>query len=179
MPDAALDLRFATAGDAAAVALMLREMDAHYRPGAVLPTAETYRRVAEATLVEREGTRFALCFAGGVPVGIACIGVLRPGRDLQGLVFLKDLFVAERARGRGVGRALMGFLARFALASGLGRIDLTTDADNAGARRLYTRLGGGASDKVFFTFRADALARLAEEPGPGAVEAGAAGSGAD
>lgn len=56
--------------------------------------------------------------------------------------FVKDLATAPRARGNGIGEALM--LTAFAAfkVRGLGRVDLKTSTiENAAAVRLYTRLG--------------------------------------
>ncbi len=162
---AAPEIGFADAAAIPEVARLLRAMDAFYRPGEALPDDATYLATVRRTMETREGTRFVLARAGGAAVGLACIAVLRPGRNLAGLVFLKDLFVDESARDRGVGRALMGFLARFAVEHGIGRIDLTTGRDNAGARRLYAALGGEEQDKVFFSFPAERLRRMADDAG--------------
>ncbi len=118
--------------------------------------------MASSTIAEREGMRFAICVAfDGKPLGVACVAVLRPGRDLRGLLFVKDLFVKEEARGHGIGSALMRFLAAFCLDQGIARIDLGTDRSNDGAQRLYDALGGVRQDKVAFTFPTDVLKRLA------------------
>jgi GNAT superfamily N-acetyltransferase len=164
---AAPEVRFAEVADAATVATLLRTMDMHYRPGETLRPAADYEASVVATIEAREGTRFALCLAAGEPLGLACIGVLRPGRDLKGLIFVKDVFVREEAQGRGIGTLLMRFLARFAISQGLGRIDLTTPVGNAGAQRLYAALGGVVQHKVCFSFPADSLQRLSGGGGAG------------
>lgn len=136
-------------------------MDEHYRPSEALPAPATYAAIAEATIRTQEGTRFVLCFADGRPAGLACLAVLRPGRDLKGLIFVKDLFVRAELRSRGLGRAMMRFIAEFALGQGIGRIDLAAGEDNPGARRLYEELGGLVRPAVYFNFPEDALRRLA------------------
>lgn len=109
-------------------------MDAYYRPGEVLPALEAYAAMAEATIKTQEGTRFVLCFLNDEPAGLGCFTVLRPGRDLKGLIFVKDLFVCAEKRGQGLGRALMRFIAGLALEHGISRFDLATDVANEGAR---------------------------------------------
>ena len=119
--------------------------------------------MASSTIVAREGMRFAIGVASdGKPLGVACVAVLRPGRDLRGLLFVKDLFVKEQARGQGLGSALMRFLAAFCLDQGIARIDLGTDRGNDGAQRLYDALGGVRQDKVAFTLPTDVLRKLAD-----------------
>lgn len=137
-------------------------MDAYYRPGEVLPAPEAYAAMAEATIKTQEGTRFVLCFASDEPAGLGCFAVLRPGRDLKGLIFVKDLFVRAEMRGKGLGRAMMQFIAEFALAHGIGRIDLATDIANEGARGLYEALGGVVRPAVYFSFPESALEELAK-----------------
>jgi len=166
VPDSAsaASIAFATLADTADVAQLIAAMDAHYRPGETLPPVDDYRAMVAATLREREGTRFVIARgADGTPFGLACIAVIRPGRDLKGLVYLKDLFVVEQARGRGLGRSLMAFLARFATDNGIGRIDFTTDRDNEGAQRLYAALGARVMEKIYYTLPGEQLAALATE----------------
>lgn len=65
-------------------------------------------------------------------------------------------------RSRGLGRAMMRFIADFALSQGIGRIDLAAGADNPRARKLYEELGGLVRPAVYFNFPEDALRKLAE-----------------
>ena len=155
------DVRIASAADARLAGDLLRAMDRHYRPGAVLPAPGDYAKMAAEAIEGNEGTRFALGFSSaGEPAGIACFAVLRPGRDKRGLVFVKDLFVKDDMRGQGIGTLIIRFLAKFCLDHGIGRIDLGTDRSNAGAQRLYDALGGVVQEKVNYSFPADVLKRL-------------------
>jgi GNAT superfamily N-acetyltransferase len=150
-PDAPqVAIRLAEPRDAEAVAGLIHTLEIHY--GGEAPPLESTLAMVRASMAEQEGTRHALAFVGGQPVGLACFAVLRPGFRLTGLVFLKELFVEEKARGQAVGAALMRWLAEYARARGLGRIDLTTEASNRGARAFYERLGAEPMDKVFYRF---------------------------
>jgi GNAT superfamily N-acetyltransferase len=54
--------------------------------------------------------------------------------------YLQDLFVAETARGRGLGRALIAAVVDQALEAGAGRVYWLTQEDNHAARALYEKV---------------------------------------
>lgn len=60
-------------------------------------------------------------------------------------LFLEDLYLAEAARGHGLGRRMMALLAGIARDRGWTRIDLRVRADNR-ARSFYDRAGMAALD---------------------------------
>ncbi len=53
--------------------------------------------------------------------------------------YLEDLFLDEKARGKGIGRALLDHLVALCKAKGWARLYWHTDEDNSTARRLYDR----------------------------------------
>lgn len=149
--------------DAPAVARLLAEMDRHYQ-GDTLEESEGVAQAARHLAEPENGTLYALARAGAEPVGIACFVLLRHGLRFPGSLFLKDLFVVEGARGGGAGEALLRFLASFAAAHGVSRIDLTVDAPNTAAARFYSRLGAEpCTGKIFYRFEADTVAALAAD----------------
>lgn len=153
---------WAQGSDAGDLALLFREMAAHYRQPD-LPRAEAEK--AAATWLERQSPHephFAIARIGGEPAGLACVALAHPGENLGRVLFLKDLFVREGHRGQAVGRALLGFLAAWCGEKNIGRIDLTTERWNEGALRFYDTLGAERHDqKIFLRFSGDALASLA------------------
>jgi GNAT superfamily N-acetyltransferase len=156
-----LAIRIATVADAAVVARLIDAMDAHYRGDGNTRGIAAAIPMVEETIRSHEGTRFLVALEGDAAAGLACFAILRPGYRHEGVLFLKDLFVLPRLRGRGIGRALMRELAAFALRHEIGRIDLTTDRDNVGARALYESLGGSRQDKVMFRYDSEVLRVLA------------------
>jgi ribosomal protein S18 acetylase RimI-like enzyme len=54
---------------------------------------------------------------------------------------ISEMFVTERSRGRGVGRALMAELERRARAAGASSLNVLTAADNKPALGLYRAMG--------------------------------------
>jgi len=135
----AVAVRRAAVADQPALARLLSDMQAHYRSpdpaGGAAAMARLLTREGEhlpfALLAERDGT----------VLGLATLTPVLYGGAYQWLLFLKDLYVAEPARGLGIGRALLVAMARIAVEQNYCRIDWTTDASNQGAQRLYDRLG--------------------------------------
>lgn len=70
--------------------------------------------------------------------------------------YLQDLFTVEHARGRGVGRALIGAVADVARAQGCARVYWMTQETNTVARRLYDTLG---EYRGFIRYQIDLTAR--------------------
>jgi GNAT superfamily N-acetyltransferase len=66
--------------------------------------------------------------------------------------YLEDLFTAEAARGRGVGRALIGAVRKHAATAGAARLYWHTHETNTTARRLYDQL---ATRSGFIVYNVD------------------------
>lgn len=162
MTGAVFDIRLAGPADHADIVLVNQAMDRHYNPqlepNTVEEVTDLLRRIERD---RRFGTQFALARRDGQPMGFAIFAVIHPGRRLNGLIFLKDLFVVPEARNLGLGDALMRFLARFARDNGIGRIDLTAEPHNADAMRFYERLGMTVRPAVYYRLEGEGLDRLA------------------
>jgi GNAT superfamily N-acetyltransferase len=79
-------------------------------------------------------------------------------------LYLEDLFVAPEWRGRGIGRALLVFLARTAVARDCGRMEWSVLNWNETAIRFYRGLGARPmSEWTVYRVAGDALARLAND----------------
>jgi GNAT superfamily N-acetyltransferase len=159
MSTPSIAVRRATAADRAVLAHLLSDMQGHYRspdpPGGASEMARLLTREGEhlpfALLAERNST----------VLGVATLTPVLYGGAYQWELFLKDLYVTERARGLGIGRALLVAMARIAVEQDYCRIDWTTEATNEGAQRLYDRLGVPRHDKVFYRLSGDKLKKVA------------------
>ncbi|ESY73651.1 GCN5 family acetyltransferase [Mesorhizobium sp. LNHC221B00] len=157
----AVAVRWATTGDASALAPMLCAMAVHYKQSPLDP--DRALSAARKWLGEESPAypHFALAFVDGEVGGLASVAIAHPGIDLERLLFLKDLFVLDGTRGGGVGRALIGFLAGHCMREGIGRIDLTTEDWNEGALRFYDRLGAERhGQKIFLRLSGAALKKI-------------------
>jgi GNAT superfamily N-acetyltransferase len=81
-------------------------------------------------------------------------------------LYIKELFVADAARGGGVGERLMRAAARDAVARGCGAMRWQVARWNAEAMRFYERLGGRPDDEwVDLALSEDAIRALARGAG--------------
>lgn len=154
-------IRFAEPADVGVLLRFVREL-AHYEraPAAVVATEEDLRRHGFGPERQFEAI---LAFVDGEPAGCALFHsrfstwLGKPG------MYLEDLYVAEAARGLGIGRRLMARLAAIAIERGWGRIDFQV-LDWNPARDFYHRLGMDHLDE-WLRYGADAAAlrRLAAE----------------
>ena len=79
-------------------------------------------------------------------------------------IYLEDLFVRPGARGRGIGRALLGRLAAIARERGCGRLEWAVLDWNESAIGFYEKLGAAPqSDWTTYRLTGPALAKLAAD----------------
>ena len=156
-----ITIRQAARSDAATIVRLIRDL-------AAFEDMLDRVRITEADVL-RDGFGARPCFecllaeAGGEAVGIA---IHRPGYstfDGRPGLYVEDLFVAESARGLGIGRLLMARLAAIAQARGCSRMSLAVLHWNP-ARAFYHRLGfTQVEDWLPYQLSDDDLVRLAAE----------------
>jgi GNAT superfamily N-acetyltransferase len=81
-------------------------------------------------------------------VGYACLFWHFSSTRAVETVLMNDLFVAEEARGRGIGRALIEASASVARERGSHHLEWSTRPDNLTAQRLYDSTGAERSEWV-------------------------------
>jgi ribosomal protein S18 acetylase RimI-like enzyme len=122
---------------------------------AVAPLFDAYRQfygkasdleLARAFLRQRLGNAESIVLVAEAAGGTELLGFVQLYPTFSSLQcnrawVLNDLFVAERARRRGVAEALMQAAARSAQQAGVSSISLSTAHDNMAAQRLYEKLG--------------------------------------
>jgi len=120
------------------------------------------RPYAEVVLAESDGpVGFALFFHNYSTF----LG--RPG------IYLEDIYVRPEARGRGVGRALMAYVARLAVERGCGRFEWAVLDWNSRAIAFYRSLGAEAMDEwTVYRLTGKPLERLADAYVPSTARRG-------
>jgi GNAT superfamily N-acetyltransferase len=155
-----LTIRPAAEHDVPQVLRFIRELAVYERLEHEVVATEAALRAA--LFGPRPYAEVVLACLDGAPVGFALFFhnfstfLGKPG------IYLEDLFVRPEARGRGVGRSLLAWLARTALERGCGRLDWAVLDWNEPSIRFYHGLGALAQDE-WTTMRVSgaALERLA------------------
>lgn len=153
-------LRFAIAADVPQILRFIRGLGEYENLGAeVVATEESLaatlfgeRRYAEVVLADCDGRAagFALFFHNYSTF------LARPG------IYLEDLFVDPAFRQRGVGRALLSFLAQLTLERGCGRLEWSALNWNRLAIDFYLQLGAvPMSEWNIYRLTGEPLRRLA------------------
>lgn len=84
---------------------------------------------------------FLLAVDDGVPLGLVLIYVRPTLTTGMNKAIITEMVVTEKARGEGVGRALIEEARRQALQSGCSTMAVATELDNAGAKAFYDKTG--------------------------------------
>jgi len=147
-------VRPASAADADVLHQLMQGLAGH--EGLAAFVAVTPAGLAEALSATPPRAAFLLAELDGRAVGyVSWVRSFSIWRD-EDYLNLDDLFVAEEARGAGVGEALMRGFADEAGKDGLsGRWEVA--ADNHGAQRFYTRLGAELEAKLIARWTAAAM----------------------
>jgi N-acetylglutamate synthase-like GNAT family acetyltransferase len=130
-----LVVRNATLSDVPVLATLLGELGYPVKPEALTKRVErllssTDNRVLVATR-SSEST----------PIGLLALHVMPVIHDEHDLAMIMALVITERARGAGVGRALIDGAEAVARERGARRLFVTTHLRRAGAHAFYERLG--------------------------------------
>lgn len=154
-------IRPANPGDVSVLSAMIRELAVYERLEAqVQATPEALREhlfgarpFAEAVLAEVEGR----------PAGFALYFHTFSTFRAQPSVYLEDLFVRPEHRGKGIGKALLRYLAQLAVDRGCGRLEWAVLDWNEPAIGFYRSLGARPMDEwTVYRLDDEALARLAQ-----------------
>ncbi len=147
--------------EAEALAPLFEAMQAHY--GVPCPARATI--VADLRALPA-GNRILLAEVDGGPAGFAAFAEVWPGPGLRKGLFLKELYVDARHRGRGLGRRLVEALAALALAEGHARVDWTADRDDAALTAFYDATGARRlPEKLWYRLTGEALSTSAAPAG--------------
>ena len=115
---------------------LLCELHAYYHEGSVVARDLVREHLLVHLLAADSPHRLGVASGGdGAVIGLAAItpvySLVEPAPDKRKHCQLKELYVRSSARSGGAGRALMSWVARYALENGCCRIDWPVKASNA------------------------------------------------
>jgi len=143
---------------------LMQDMSRHYNGVYASERAAIQANLLERVLGPDSGVKLLLASVEGRVVGMASVALLYPAPKEHGQLQMKELYVVSDYRSRGVGRALMLWLARYAVAQRCGRFDWTAEASNTGALAFYEELGARhVTEKRYYRLADDALQALAAQ----------------
>ena len=136
--------------DVPAIAGLLEDLNRFYGVPESGPPERRLDQVSEALFGRPASACALLARDGGRVAGLATYSFLWPSVGPTRLLYMKELYVPEAYRRKGVGKLLMR--AVFETAAGLGcvRVEWTTDPGNTAARAFYEELGVPVHPKVFY-----------------------------
>jgi GNAT superfamily N-acetyltransferase len=138
--------------DAAAIAALLEDLGRFYgAAGPQRPGQISTAQIDEALFAVPQAAHVLLARDAGQVAGLAAYSFLWPAVGASRSLYLKELYVPEAYRRRGVGRLLMRAVFETAATLGCSRVEWTTDAGNTAAQAFYAGLGLPAyPSKVFY-----------------------------
>jgi GNAT superfamily N-acetyltransferase len=155
------DIRPAQRRDAGLVFTMIGELAGYERAAERVVGSEDM--LAAALFDAPAAAKAVIAEVGGEPVGFALFYPTFSSWLCQPGIWLEDLYVRPEHRGGGVGRALLGHLARLAVEGGCGRVEWSALDWNTPALEFYDRLGAARLDDwKGFRLEGDSLRLLAD-----------------
>jgi GNAT superfamily N-acetyltransferase len=153
----------AESAHAEALANLGGEKDRFYGVTEIDPLDVRIGQVNEILFADPPSAYALLAWDGDSLVGFAAYSFLWPAVGLTRSLYLKELYVTETVRHKGVGQLLMRRLFELAIERKCTRVEWTTDRDNDDARRFYARLGVPVHEsKLLYRIEGDELRRAAE-----------------
>ena len=146
---------------------LLSEINAYYNPSSPA-SRETVRRHADQNLLSPSSPHQIIVAEGedGRVLALAAItfaySIVEPEVERRSQCQMKELYVCSSARGRGIGRALMAWVATHAKEHGCSRIDWPVKASNVKGIAFYESLGARiVEDRLSYRLAGSELNELA------------------
>jgi GNAT superfamily N-acetyltransferase len=160
MPNEKISLRRGTEADAELLLEFIRAL-AEYERLIVTSDAETLRR----DIFREKRAEVIFAETDGQPAGMALFFFTYSTFSGRKVIYLEDIFVKEASRGQGIGRELLRYIARLAVAQNCDRVDWAALSWNKSAQDFYQKLGAVPLQgwDRYFLF-GEALQKLANEP---------------
>jgi GNAT superfamily N-acetyltransferase len=151
------------------LAELLCEVHTYYNEGSHVPLEMVRSHLVENLLGSDSPLRLVVAYEGtGRVLGFAAISLtyslVEPTPEQRRHCQLKELYVRSSERSRGVGKAIMAWLAQYAAENGCRRIDWPVKATNARGISFYLGLGAQqVVERLSFRLTEPSLSELASQ----------------
>lgn len=135
--DVEVELRAGTEADVPLLLSFIRAMAAFEK----LPVSATEESLRAALFGDRPAAHTLLAFVDGTPIAYVTYFFAFTTMIGKRSLWLEDLFVEPAFRGKGIGQALMAYLADIAVQNDCARFEWVVLDWNESAIRFYERLG--------------------------------------
>ena len=145
---------------------LLCELHTYYNAHASVPRDLVRTHLVDTLLAADSPLQLVVASDNGTVLGFAAISLtwslVDPNPDKRRHCWLKELYVRTSVRSRGVGHALMAWVARHAVEHGCARIDWPVQAANTRGQSFYEGLGATqVVERLSYRLSEPALSRLA------------------
>lgn len=131
--------------------VLAEEMDRFYGATKIDPLEPRRRQLRDALFGDVPAAHSLLAFDGDSAIAFAAYSFLWPAVGMTRSLYLKELFVSQPQRRRGIGGALMESLVEVARKHNCSRVEWTTDSQNPGAQAFYKTFGAEPeASKLFY-----------------------------
>jgi GNAT superfamily N-acetyltransferase len=132
-----VEVRAGTIADVPLLLAFIQSMAAFEK----LPVSATEESLRTALFGDAPAARTLLAFVGGTPIGYATYFFTFATMEGKRGLWLDDLFIDAAFRGKGIGQALMAYLADIAMQNQCSRFEWMVLDWNERAIRFYEQLG--------------------------------------
>lgn len=165
IPLSPLVIRAAAESDVPLILAFIRELADYER--LLHEVVATEDRLRSTLFGARPAAEVVIAEVDGEPAGFALFFQNYSTFLAQPGIYLEDLYVRPEARGRGIGRALLGHLAQVAVSRGCGRLEWWVLDWNEAATGFYRGLGAEPMDDwTVYRLAGDALLGMAAATNP-------------
>jgi GNAT superfamily N-acetyltransferase len=154
-----VEVRLAQQQDVEAIAVLMNDLDHFYGVTDIEPPGQRVPQITASLFQEPRAAYVLLAWEREQLVGMAAYSFLWPAAGVTRSLYLKELYVTEAFRRKGIGRLLMHALCQVASEHQCSRIEWTADTTNVLAQTFYEQLGMRPNEeKIFYRLDRDIVA---------------------
>jgi GNAT superfamily N-acetyltransferase len=158
-----VDIRPADRKDVEAIEILMDDLDRFYGAADVEPSSKRMPQITAALFQEPRAAYVLLAWEDEQLVGMAAYSFLWPAAGVTRSLYLKEIYIAEAFRRKGVGASLMQQLCQVAVERECSRVEWTTDKGNVLGEDFYEKLGIPKNqEKIFYRLEGEGVRRMAE-----------------